>query len=110
MGSPRRAVATPAAGSRHIEGGRMTAKWLLIGFIVAGCAGCHSGSMAEKGPPGDPGPMGPAGPAGPAGSAGKIFLMNTLPVEPGDECPAGGMRIEVGLDVDQNGVLNSTEV
>jgi hypothetical protein len=34
----------------------MTAKWLLIGFIVAECSGYGSGGLAEKGPPGDPGP------------------------------------------------------
>ena len=86
---------------------------VALGMLVfaVGCAG--------GGDPGPTGPQGAAGPAGPqgatgspgaAGSDGYTTLLATAALPIGDgACPAGGFRVEVGLDVDRSGTLEPAE-
>ncbi|RMG14838.1 MAG: hypothetical protein D6729_13155 [Deltaproteobacteria bacterium] len=53
---------------------------------------------------------GPEGPRGPKGTDGAPALARTVAVDPGAECPAGGLRLEAGSDGNGNGVLDATEI
>lgn len=50
------------------------------------------------------------GPQGAAGTNGKNTLVNTTTEAAGANCATGGTKIEVGLDTNNNGVLDSGEV
>jgi hypothetical protein len=51
------------------------------------------------------------GPQGETGINGKNSLINTTTVSVGsNDCPNGGIRIEVGLDINNNGILENNEV
>src|SRR5690242_4402968 len=56
----------------------MTARWLLIGFMVAGCTGYGTGGVAEQGP---------AGPAGPAGARPTVATNSGLVGDGSDAAP-----------------------
>ena len=56
---------------------------------------------------GDPGP---AGPGGGDGSDGQDSLATTAAEPPGANCPTGGVRIQVGVDTNDDGVLDAGEV
>jgi hypothetical protein len=47
---------------------------------------------------------------GPAGQDGKNTLVNTTSEPAGTNCPNGGTKIDVGLDADGNGILDTGEV
>jgi hypothetical protein len=82
---------------------------------------CEDGSTAtvSDGVPGAPGTPGPAGPpgapgatgaTGATGAAGHNSLVSLTPEPPGVHCASGGVRIETGLDGNDNGVLDPGEV
>lgn len=50
------------------------------------------------------------GEPGSNGSSGYNSLVETTPEPPGGNCPGGGQRIDVGLDYNRNGVLDSYEI
>ena len=51
------------------------------------------------------------GPQGAAGTNGKNSLINTTTVSSGSNyCPNGGIRIEIGLDLNDNGILEISEI
>ena len=50
------------------------------------------------------------GPQGTAGTNGKNTLVNTTTEAAGANCATGGTKIEVGIDTNSNGVLDSSEV
>jgi len=56
------------------------------------------------------GPQGPQGAQGPQGEAGFNSLINTIIETPGANCEFGGLKIESGLDLNRDGILNSNEV
>jgi OmcA/MtrC family decaheme c-type cytochrome len=49
-------------------------------------------------------------PEGPSGASGSNTLVATVEEPPGTNCADGGTKIEVGLDLDDDGVLDSGEV
>ena len=51
-----------------------------------------------------------AGPIGPQGEPGIKTLINTIDETAGDNCENGGVKIEVGSDTNDNGVLDTEEV
>ena len=75
-----------------------------------------TGATGAQGPAGATGPQGVAGAQGPQGTSGSTGLsgLNSLiktTVEPaGSNCQYGGIKIEVGLDSNRNGILNSNEI
>ena len=72
-----------------------------------------TGATGAQGPQGDPGATGATGPQGPQGEAGTAGLESLVLVtnDTGDShCPAGGIRVDVGLDSNGNGVLDPTEI
>ena len=100
-------------------------------YYVASTAGfetCTSEGWAfvdltgPSGPAGTPGSQGPAGEdgsdgadgadgaQGSAGADGKTALAVTAIESAGSNCAEGGLKIEVGVDDDGNGALDSTEV
>jgi hypothetical protein len=69
--------------------------------------------------PGNPGPQGPAGPQGATGAQGiagtngvdgKNTLVKTTTEAVGINCSTGGTKVEVGLDSNNNGVLDAGEI
>jgi hypothetical protein len=80
------------------------------------------GATGPQGPQGIQGPEGPIGltgsqgPAGANGSNGidgndgKNALVNTTIEPAGVNCPTGGTKIEVGIDINGNGVLDASEI
>ena len=69
-----------------------------------------TGDPGAKGDPGSTGDTGPAGPVGDAGADGLTTLMQMLEEPVGANCEAGGKLIRFGRDVDDNGVLASSEI
>jgi hypothetical protein len=56
------------------------------------------------------GSQGVQGIQGVAGIDGKTALINTSVEPSGTNCPNGGTKIEVGLDINSNGVLDNSEI
>jgi hypothetical protein len=72
-----------------------------------------SGLMGPVGPTGSAGPQGPTGatgPQGPAGVNGLNALIKTTTEPSGTNCANGGTKIETGLDANENGVLDLSEI
>ena len=69
-----------------------------------------TGAQGEPGPPGPKGDKGDTGPAGPQGTAGLNSLIYTSVEYPGENCPYGGLKVETGLDLNCNNVLDTGEV
>jgi len=59
---------------------------------------------------GSQGPQGLQGVAGIAGQDGKNAVINTTVEPSGTNCPNGGTKIEVGLDINSNGLLDFSEI
>lgn len=72
------------------------------------------GSDGAPGSPGEQGPQGPQGPAGTAGtggSPGQAIALTPLLPGPNSPCtPANGERVDVGVDSNDNGRLDSDEI
>lgn len=83
------------------------------------------GSVGPQGPMGVPGPVGPSGPQGQTGDTGEpgpqgpqgdqgeigfVTLAKTTVVAPGANCSTGGTKLEMGLDLSRNYVLEAAEV
>src|SRR5690606_17362674 len=71
------------------------------------------GEQGEQGPQGEPGPQGEQGEPGAPGTDGANGLNSLVAMrasDPSCTCPWGGVRIEVGLDDDASGVLETDEV
>jgi len=56
------------------------------------------------------GTQGPQGSQGIDGQEGKTALINTTLEPSGTNCPNGGAKIEVGLDINSNGILDNNEI
>jgi hypothetical protein len=106
---------------------------LLTTYVCNGLAGAQGiqgvagpvGPAGATGPVGATGPQGLAGIAGPAGVAGltgaigasgsnglngqNALVITTLET-PGANCPIGGVKVESGLDANNNGILDPAEV
>ena len=100
--------------------------WILAGNIM-GPAG-STGPQGAVGPTGAQGPQGPAGvtgaigPQGPMGSNGingtngsngtngLNTLVATTTVAAGAQCATGGVKLEYGLDLNSNGILDASEI
>jgi hypothetical protein len=68
------------------------------------------GLTGATGATGQQGPQGIAGTNGINGADGKNTLVNTITEPAGANCANGGTKIEVGLDANNDGVLNSGEI
>ncbi|MEN9797026.1 MAG: hypothetical protein RL653_722 [Pseudomonadota bacterium] len=71
------------------------------------------GQQGSAGPAGQQGPQGEQGPQGSAGDAGEAGLSTLSRVTEeaaGARCPAGGHKVELGLDSDGNRTLSDAEV
>lgn len=72
-----------------------------------------SGAQGDQGPQGLEGPQGLPGANGMNGANGADGLssvLRTISINPGAECPFGGVRVEYGIDDNGNGVLDDAEV
>ena len=99
------AGATGATGAQGIQG-------------VAGPSGAAgtNGAQGIQGAPGVPGPQGIQGLTGPIGAAGsnglngQNALVKTSLEAAGANCINGGVKVESGLDANNNGILDPAEV
>jgi hypothetical protein len=78
-------------------------------YICNGAVGA-TGATGPAGPTGPQGPQGPAGANGANGINGYNTLLKTTTEAAGANCATGGTKVEVGLDVNGNGVLDAGEV
>ncbi len=84
-------------------------------YAANGPAG-PQGPVGPQGQPGADGMQGPTGLAGPQGEPGNPgvngfnSLINTSQELPGTNCQNGGIKIETGLDLNSNGILETTEI
>ena len=87
-----------------------------IGATGASGATGPQGTIGLTGPQGTAGATGLTGPAGPAGatgangSNGKNTLVKTTSEAAGANCTSGGVKIEYGLDANNNGILDLSEI
>lgn len=92
--------------------------WLLTLTLVGGlitlgaCAGetGPQGEQGEEGPEGEAGEDGEDGEDGVDGEDGATSLTETEVVEEGEECEAGGVRVNTGIDGNDDGELSEDEV
>ena len=107
-------------GLRFEEGGSdMRRNLLLPATLVAGLytltiTGPGGQASAQvyvlQGEKGEPGDIGPPGTAGTDGLPGHSSMIRVLDETAGANCPAGGKKIETGIDEDGDGVLDTSEV
>ena len=100
--------------------------WLLVGNIM-GATGAQgtTGATGAQGPQGIqgqtgatgpiglqglPGNQGTAGINGTNGTNGFNTLVATTTVTSGVQCPTGGVKLEYGLDINNNGLLDAAEI
>lgn len=69
-----------------------------------------NGEEGPQGSSGEPGQDGGEGDPGAKGEAGTSSLLQLTEVPPGSPCCSGGVRLEVGLDANADGVLDPEEV
>jgi len=75
-----------------------------------------NGATGVTGPTGLTGPQGPAGPQGVVGTNGTNgtngynTLVKTTTELAGANCATGGTKVEVGLDINGNGILDAAEI
>ncbi|HTJ42905.1 MAG TPA: OmcA/MtrC family decaheme c-type cytochrome [Kofleriaceae bacterium] len=75
----------------------------LLALVTSGLIAC----TGEQGPPGQ---NGSNGGTGDPGDPGKDALTRTSAEPAGANCPDGGVKIEVGVDANDNGILDDSEV
>ena len=68
--------------------------------LIVGLAACT----------GDQGEQGDTGPQGPGGNPGHAALVDTSTEPAGTNCANGGIKIEAGVDTNDNGTLDASEV
>ena len=68
------------------------------------------GIQGSTGPQGSPGPQGLPGTSGTDGEAGLKSLINTTEEPVGPNCDNGGFKIEVGIDTNNNNILDPDEI
>ena len=68
------------------------------------------GIQGSTGPQGSPGPQGLPGTSGADGEAGLKSLINTTEEPVGPNCDNGGFKIEVGIDTNNNNILDPDEI
>jgi hypothetical protein len=85
--------------------------WILAGNIMgpAGATG-PQGVAGIQGPAGTNGTNGINGTNGTNGTNGLNTLVATTTVTAGVECPTGGVKLEYGVDVNGNGLLDASEI
>ena len=81
-----------------------------IGLIGATGPKGDVGLQGLKGDKGDVGATGLTGATGPAGANGKNTLVKTTTESVGANCTIGGVKVEYGLDVNNNGTLDAGEI
>ena len=69
-----------------------------------------AGEKGDQGPKGDQGEQGATGATGEAGKNGAGSVVSVVDEPKGENCAAGGKKIEVGLDVNGNGTLDEEEI
>ena len=69
-----------------------------------------TGATGATGAQGIQGVQGPTGASGTNGADGKNTLVKTTNEAAGANCPTGGTKVEVGLDANSNGFLDTAEV
>lgn len=96
-----------ARTSRHLE-----ALCLALLCTLAACSGSAGapGAQGIPGTPGTPGAPGAPGTDGTDGSDGANALVLTTPEPAGANCPAGGTKVQAGVDANGNGALEPSEV
>ena len=85
--------------------------WMQIA-IPPGATGPQgpAGATGPQGPTGDSGAQGPTGATGPQGPAGESSLVVVSAEPRGANCALGGLRVDTGLDSNNDGALETAEI
>ncbi|MFP4599419.1 MAG: DUF4397 domain-containing protein, partial [Persicimonas sp.] len=88
------------------------AVYALTLALSAGAVACtgDTGPEGSQGEMGEQGEQGEQGEDGADGEDGANSLVETEEIDPGDECPDGGVRVNAGLDADGDGSLSADEI
>ncbi len=79
-------------------------------LVLVGVTTARADVTFLQGEPGPAGPAGAVGAAGPAGSDGRTPVVVTAPLAVGDDdCPLGGLGVQIGVDANDDGDLDATE-
>ena len=70
----------------------------------------ETGAQGPQGLKGDTGAQGPAGTNGSNGQNGQNTLVNTTTESAGSNCTTGGVKLDYGLDANNNGTLDAGEI
>lgn len=100
---------TPLRGLIVIVGGLSLAACSCGGEAGENGSNGKDGADGTNGADGTDGVDGGDGTDGVDGADGDVSLVSVTDVEPGAECPLGGVRIEAGLDADGSGELEAGE-
>ena len=91
----------------------MTKRSLMVGIawllLSVSCSG-SDGKTGQTGETGDTGDTGETGDTGAPGTDGLNALVNVAEEPAGDQCDAGGIRIDIGMDDNANGELDDNEI
>ena len=85
--------------------------WMQIA-IPPGATGPQgpAGATGPQGPTGDSGAQGSTGVTGPQGPPGGNSLVMVNREPPGTNCALGGLRVDTGLDSNDDGILEGSEI
>ncbi len=97
----------PSGGKRIDTGLDTNASGVLDANEVTASTYVCAGAPGANGVDGS---AGPSGSDGATGSAGRSSLVRTSPELAGANCAYGGVRIETGIDANDDGVLQDSEV
>jgi hypothetical protein len=106
----------PAGGTRIDAGrdddgdGTLDAEEVETTTYVCDGADGADGEDGEEGPQGDQGTPGQNGQPGQPGEDGHDVLIAITAEPPGAHCVVGGQRVDTGLDLDDDGVLDASEI
>lgn len=82
------------------------AEYQTVSYVCNG----EDGQDGADGSDGVDGQDGTDGTNGQDGSNGLLALVQTTTIDAGAECPSGGVRIDSGIDINENGSLDAAEI
>jgi len=88
----------------------MLERTIFVGLVALLISVSCSGSDGKTGQTGETGDTGETGETGETGTDGLNALVDVAEEPAGDQCDAGGIRIDIGMDDNANGELDDDEI
>jgi hypothetical protein len=100
----------PNGGANYSISGTAQLVSVPYALYAANSGNSIAGPQGPQGPAGATGPAGPQGTTGTAGSNGTNAVVKTTTITAGANCATGGIKVEYGQDVNNNGILDAGEI